>query len=106
MLRVPIGLTIIGRHSQAHRPALANPNARYRARFLQASPDQADRVITHLVWSDASAAVPRRRSRHPSPGAASRQSSIRWSAGSCIRQRLRFALARTRANNLHVISTW
>jgi len=49
MLRVPIGLTILGRHSQAHRPALANPNARYRARFLQASPDQADRVITHLV---------------------------------------------------------
>jgi len=49
MLRVPIGLTIIGRHSQAHRPALANPNARHRARFLQASPDQADRVITHFV---------------------------------------------------------
>jgi len=106
MLWVPIGLTVIGRHSQAHRPGLANPNARYRARFLQASPDQADRVITHLVWSDASAAVPRRRSRHrhraPPPG----RSSIRWSAGSCIRQRLRFALARTRANNLHVISTW
>jgi hypothetical protein len=41
----------------------------------------------------------------PSPGAASRQEQYPMVRRFMYRQRLRFALARTRASNLHVIST-
>jgi hypothetical protein len=65
MLRVPIGLT--SSDAAARRIVLpaGSPNARYRARFLQALPDQADG--SSPTWDEAapSAAATRRRSRAP-----------------------------------------
>ena len=64
----------IGRRSQAHRPAPAgSPNARHRARFLQASPDQADR--SSPTWDEATLQQPQPGDARapPAAGAASRQ---------------------------------